>query len=58
LAEEYDAKRGGMIGNFPQAFSHLALIHSASVLSNAELTPRAKQRATNGGQERAAAPRG
>jgi GH15 family glucan-1,4-alpha-glucosidase len=41
LAEEYDTKRSRMIGNFPQAFSHLALIHSASVLSNAELTPRA-----------------
>jgi GH15 family glucan-1,4-alpha-glucosidase len=35
LAEEYDTKRGRLVGNFPQAFSHLAMIHSASVLSNA-----------------------
>ena len=42
LAEEYDPKRGRLIGNFPQAFSHLTLIHSASVLSGTELTPRAR----------------
>jgi GH15 family glucan-1,4-alpha-glucosidase len=50
LSEEYDPKRGRLLGNFPQAFSHLALIHSASVLSNAELTPRAEI----DGRERAA----
>jgi GH15 family glucan-1,4-alpha-glucosidase len=49
LAEEYDPVRKRLIGNFPQAFSHLALIHSASVLSNAELTPRAQ---TNGHKKR------
>jgi GH15 family glucan-1,4-alpha-glucosidase len=38
LAEEYDTKRGRLVGNFPQAFSHLAMIHSASVLSNATAT--------------------
>jgi GH15 family glucan-1,4-alpha-glucosidase len=41
LSEEYDPRHERLIGNFPQAFSHLALIHSASVLSQAELTPRA-----------------
>jgi GH15 family glucan-1,4-alpha-glucosidase len=41
LAEEYDSKHGRLIGNFPQAFSHLALIHSASVLTDVELSPRA-----------------
>jgi GH15 family glucan-1,4-alpha-glucosidase len=45
LSEEYEPKSGRLIGNFPQAFSHLALVHSASVLANAELTPRAE---TNG----------
>jgi GH15 family glucan-1,4-alpha-glucosidase len=45
LSEEYDPTTGRLIGNFPQAFSHLALVHSASVLANAELTPRAT---TNG----------
>jgi GH15 family glucan-1,4-alpha-glucosidase len=36
LSEEYDAPTGRLIGNFPQAFSHLALIHSATVLSKME----------------------
>ena len=43
LSEEYEPKSGRLIGNFPQAFSHLALVHSASVLGNAELTPRASK---------------
>jgi GH15 family glucan-1,4-alpha-glucosidase len=29
LAEQYDAVSGRMLGNFPQAFSHIALINSA-----------------------------
>jgi GH15 family glucan-1,4-alpha-glucosidase len=33
LSEEYDTRHERLIGNFPQAFSHLALIHSANVLS-------------------------
>ena len=28
LSEEYDTHRRRMVGNFPQAFSHLALVHS------------------------------
>jgi GH15 family glucan-1,4-alpha-glucosidase len=32
LAEEYDVGRGRQVGNFPQAFSHLALIQAASLL--------------------------
>jgi GH15 family glucan-1,4-alpha-glucosidase len=32
LAEEYDVARGRQVGNFPQAFSHLALIQAASLL--------------------------
>jgi GH15 family glucan-1,4-alpha-glucosidase len=42
LAEEYEPRSGRLVGNFPQAFSHLALIHSASVLDQEELTPRAR----------------
>ena len=30
LAEEYDAVAGRQVGNFPQAFSHLALIEAAA----------------------------
>ncbi|HZO13845.1 MAG TPA: glycoside hydrolase family 15 protein, partial [Polyangiaceae bacterium] len=42
LSEEFEPRSGRLIGNFPQAFSHLALIHSASVLAGEELTPRAQ----------------
>ena len=53
LAEEYDPKLGRLIGNFPQAFSHLALIHSASLLSSAEVGPRVSG---EDGAQRPAAP--
>jgi GH15 family glucan-1,4-alpha-glucosidase len=33
LSEEYDPKVGRMLGNFPQALSHIALIHAAFTLS-------------------------
>lgn len=33
LAEEYDVRGGRMLGNFPQAFSHVALVNSALNLS-------------------------
>jgi GH15 family glucan-1,4-alpha-glucosidase len=36
LAEEYDVERGRQVGNFPQAFSHLALIGAARAISEAE----------------------
>src|SRR5438093_5986256 len=35
LAEEYDVKRQRLVGNFPQAFSHLTLIGAASAISAA-----------------------
>ena len=43
LAEEYDTERGQQIGNYPQAFSHVALINTAFNLTRA--THPAEQRA-------------
>jgi GH15 family glucan-1,4-alpha-glucosidase len=36
LSEEYDPAAGRMLGNFPQAFSHVALINTAHNLAQAE----------------------
>jgi len=36
LAEEYEPRSGRMLGNFPQAFSHLALVDAAQSLSESE----------------------
>jgi GH15 family glucan-1,4-alpha-glucosidase len=36
LAEEYDPRRQRLVGNFPQALSHLALVNTALLLSNDE----------------------
>ena len=33
FAEEYDADGGRLVGNFPQAFTHLALVRTAATLS-------------------------
>jgi len=35
LAEEYDLKAKRLVGNFPQAFSHVALINTAHNLTRA-----------------------
>ncbi len=42
LAEEYDVGAGRMIGNFPQAFSHVALVNTAGTLS--PVHPAARER--------------
>ncbi|MBT2411303.1 glycoside hydrolase family 15 protein [Streptomyces sp. ISL-12] len=36
LAEEYDPVAGRQLGNFPQAFSHIGLVHTALALAGAE----------------------
>jgi GH15 family glucan-1,4-alpha-glucosidase len=42
LSEEYDPRTGRFVGNFPQAFSHVALVNSAFRLAAAK---SAEQRA-------------
>ena len=44
LSEEYDTRRHRLIGNFPQAFSHVALINSALNLSVAHGPARQRAR--------------
>ncbi|HVD13873.1 MAG TPA: glycoside hydrolase family 15 protein [Actinomycetota bacterium] len=39
LAEEYDSKTGRLLGNFPQAFSHVALVNTARQLSRPQDQP-------------------
>jgi GH15 family glucan-1,4-alpha-glucosidase len=45
LAEEVDARSGEMIGNFPQAFSHIGLINAAWAIAQAQ--ERAESGATS-----------
>ena len=45
LSEEYDPTRKRLIGNFPQAFSHIALVNSAHNLARA--AKPAEQRAAS-----------
>jgi GH15 family glucan-1,4-alpha-glucosidase len=42
LSEEYDPRAGRLVGNFPQAFTHIALLNSA--LNLAQTAQRAEQR--------------
>ncbi len=39
LSEEYDLGRSRMVGNFPQAFSHLSLVNTAQTLAHPEESP-------------------
>jgi GH15 family glucan-1,4-alpha-glucosidase len=36
MSEEIDAESGAMLGNFPQAFSHIGLINAAAAIRDAE----------------------
>jgi GH15 family glucan-1,4-alpha-glucosidase len=45
LAEEYDTRARRLVGNFPQAFSHIALVNTAHNLARA--TKPAQQRAAS-----------
>ena len=41
LSEEYDAREERMLGNFPQAFSHVAIVTTARILSG-QLDPESR----------------
>ena len=42
LAEEYDCRARRQVGNFPQAFSHVALVNAALALAGAENPDRSE----------------
>jgi GH15 family glucan-1,4-alpha-glucosidase len=44
LSEEYDPVDGRLVGNFPQAFSHVALVNTACNLARAEGPAAHRQR--------------
>jgi GH15 family glucan-1,4-alpha-glucosidase len=45
LSEEYDTAAGRLVGNFPQAFSHIGLVNSALLLSRGEEEAPTEERA-------------
>ena len=53
LSEEYDPRTRRLVGNFPQAFTHVALVNSA--LNLTRFKPLAQQRALPAAKEPAAA---
>jgi GH15 family glucan-1,4-alpha-glucosidase len=48
LSEEYDPSSGRLVGNFPQAFTHVALVNTARNLARAEGGPAEDRRARGG----------
>jgi GH15 family glucan-1,4-alpha-glucosidase len=48
LAEEYDTAEGRLVGNFPQAFSHVPLIDTARTLTSAHAKGPTEARAKEG----------
>jgi len=52
LADEYDVRERHMLGNFPQALTHMALIHTARLLS---ISAQQARRASEQGERPAAA---
>ena len=61
LSEEYDVQRQRLVGNFPQAFSHIALVNAAFDLEDEttmhERCPREKHHSSSRRQDTKAAPR-
>jgi GH15 family glucan-1,4-alpha-glucosidase len=45
LSEEYDPGARRLVGNFPQAFSHIGLVNSALLLAREPVAAPAEERA-------------
>ena len=56
LSEEYDPQLKRLVGNFPQAFSHLALVNSAYNLTRARKPVHQRAQDEQAPPERAEAP--
>jgi len=55
LSEEYEPREKRFLGNFPQAFSHLALINTACNLAHTEKPAEQRSDLPKGTAERAKA---
>jgi len=53
LSEEYDTAAGRLVGNFPQAFSHVPLINTARNLSVEGGPSHQREKTTEAGKESA-----
>jgi GH15 family glucan-1,4-alpha-glucosidase len=51
LSEEYDHRAGRLVGNYPQAFSHVALVNTARNLTATHGAPAEDRRSRTGGQQ-------
>jgi GH15 family glucan-1,4-alpha-glucosidase len=52
LAEEYDPLAGRLVGNFPQGFSHVALVHTGlNLMKHEQEMAKATGQPAHGGQE-------
>lgn len=57
LAEEYDAEKGRLLGNFPQAFSHVGLINTAFNLTRFHRPAEQRARVNGSGVQAAEMPK-
>jgi hypothetical protein len=51
LSEEYDHRQKRLVGNYPQAFSHVSLVNSARNLTSKIGAPAEDRRARSGGPQ-------
>ncbi len=51
ISEEYDHRTGRLVGNYPQAFSHVSLVNTARNLTSKHGAPAEDRRARSGGPQ-------